>query len=211
MIHIGDDDMLIFIGDYVDRGPEAKVLIDTLLHLQSLYRNIVFIKGNHEDMLLGAAGLPAFVKEINTWLYNGGVQTLLSYGMERDEIGLITQLWDENARFRRISEFIPEGHFHFFQNLHMFIETDNYFICHAGVSAHESIREGKRNPYNLLWMRDHLYADSFAWEKTLVCGHTPVPEVIVTNKLICVDTGLYYYGKLSAIDVLTKEIYQVTR
>ena len=72
-IYLTEEDLMIFIGDYIDRGPESKSVIDKLIQLKSLYSNIIFLKGNHEDMMLGAAGFAAVVKDIDTWLSNGGV------------------------------------------------------------------------------------------------------------------------------------------
>lgn len=208
-INLTEKDLMIFIGDYIDRGPESKSVIDTLIHLKSLYSNIIFLKGNHEDMMLGAVGFTAVVKDINTWLYNGGVQTLGSYGMDRNEIMMLAGIRDDGERLQKMREFLPESHLDFLLGLNMFVETDNYFFCHAGIKPFISIKVGKANAFDLLWTRDHIYADAFNWEKTVVCGHTPLTDVLIKDRLICIDTGLYYYGKLSAIDVLTKQIFQV--
>ena len=70
---------------------------------------------------------------------------------------------------------------------------------------------GKKNLFDLLWMRNHICSDEFAWDKTVVCGHTPLRDVLIKEKLIGIDTGLYCFGTLSAIDVLTNQLYQVWR
>jgi len=257
-----DSDLIVFIGDYIDRGPDSKEIIDALLALKTEHPATLFLKGNHEDMLLGSAGKDAVVKDVNTWLYNGGAQTLLSYGMSRRDVIELAQLWDEQGRFRKMASFIPEEHLDFYQGLILYFETEHYFICHAGVSPLLTIEEGKLNTFDLLWMRDHIYSaesgleedlrepeilreqefpdesetggeaelpleqestsearvpleakhkakSRIPWEKTVVCGHTPQREVLIKDRLICIDTGLYYYGKLSAIDLLSKKIYQV--
>ncbi len=208
-IYLTEEDLMIFIGDYIDRGPESKSVIDKLIQLKSLYSNIIFLKGNHEDMMLGAAGFAAVVKDINTWLYNGGVQTLRSYGMDRNEIMMLTGVRDDGERLQKMRNYLPDSHLDFLLDLSMFVETDNYFFCHAGIKPFISIEDGKENAFDLLWIRDHIYAEAFNWEKTVVCGHTPLTDVLIKDRLICIDTGLYYYGKLSAIDVLTKHIFQV--
>ena len=74
-----------------------------------------------------------------------------------------------------------------------------------------SIEQGKQNHHDLLWMREHLYAEEHSWEKTLVCGHTPLRDIHISEKLICIDTGLHNYGKLSAIDVKSRELFQVNQ
>lgn len=206
-IKVEEEDLVIFIGDYIDRGPESKLVVDKLMELKFLYKNIIFLKGNHEDMLLGSMGFTAVVQDLNTWLYNGGARTLKSYGVRIDEIGNLIRTWNPTEHGRLMREYFPEGHLDFFLDLGLYVETQNYFFCHAGISPKSTIGEGKRNTFDLLWMRDHIYAENPPWEKTVVCGHTPLSDVLITEKLICIDTGLYYYGRLSAIDVLTKKVF----
>lgn len=210
-LKIQEDDLVIFIGDYVDRGPSSKSVVNNLIQLQSMYKKTLFLKGNHEDMMLGSMGFPAVVNDINTWLSNGGSATLTSYGMDSDQILHLTSILDETERFQIMKEHIPESHIEFFLGLPLFIESENYFFCHAGVNPYTSINDGKWKANDLLWIRDHIYSDNISWEKVVVCGHTPLRDVLITERLICIDTGLYYYGRLSAINVKTKEIYQVER
>ena len=210
-IAIGDGDLVVFIGDYVDRGPDSKALVGALMEFGAAHENTVFLKGNHEDMLLGSIGMPALIQDVDTWFHNGGVQTLVSYGAEENEISALPGIWDLDERSERARSFIPESHVAFFTSLELYVETESYFICHAGVSPFGTVEEGKRNVFDLLWMRDHLHADAPDWEKTVVCGHTPQRKVLVREKLICVDTGLYYYGMLSAIDLLSRKIFKVRR
>ena len=209
-LNLDQSDMLIFIGDYVDRGPESKRVVDKLLDLKMKYEHVYFLMGNHEDMLLGSLGYPAVVSSFETWIYNGGSATLRSYGMSNDEILNLARMWDDAERGNRIIKLIPKSHIEFFKSLYLFVETESYFFCHAGVSPDKTIEEGKQNIFDLLWIREHIGANNLKWEKKVICGHTPIEDVLVTEKLICIDTGLYYYGLLSAIDVISEEIYQVS-
>lgn len=208
-IRIDPQDLVLFVGDYIDRGPDAKAVIDKLIELKLLYENMVFLKGNHEDMMLGTMGFPAVSRSLNTWLYNGGSETLYSYGLEADDIRHLLRLWDDAERSSALMHSIPKSHLDFFMDLKLYVETENFFFCHAGVDPSSSIEEGKHRVADLLWIRNHIHARHDAWEKSVVCGHTPLHDVMITDKLICTDTGLYCYGKLSAVDVLTKEIFQV--
>jgi serine/threonine protein phosphatase 1 len=211
LIDPGQEDLLVFIGDYIDRGPQSYEVVQALIDLQSSYENIVLLKGNHEDMMLGTLGYPAGVSDLNTWLYNGGGLTLKSYGMGPDGFeGIGGVCCDENAG-RDLLSYIPDDHLDFLLSLSLMYETDRFFFCHAGVDSRTSIRQGKNNRVDLLWMRDHIFADELFWEKTVVCGHTPLPDVLLRERLICVDTGLYCYGKLSAVDVLSRKIFSVKR
>jgi serine/threonine protein phosphatase 1 len=160
-------------------------------------------------MLLGSLGHSAVVSDTGTWLYNGGYATLLSYGLGEEELGRLQTLWDEHQRQDALLKLLPEAHMNFYLDTKLHVETEGYFFCHAGVHPALSIAEGKHNAHNLLWMREHLYADDPRWEKTLVCGHTPLREIHITEKLICIDTGLHYFGKLTAIDVKSRKIFQV--
>ncbi|UCB45179.1 MAG: serine/threonine protein phosphatase [Spirochaetota bacterium] len=210
-IDLSKEDLLIFMGDYVDRGPESSKVIDTLLELCSKWQNLLFLKGNHEDMMLGSLGHPASVNDLNTWMYNGGGWTLKSYGMGPDNMRELGNGWRSEKQRRVINSHIPESHIDFLLDLKLYIETENYFFCHGGIDPDVSIEQGRHNAFDLLWMRDHIYAENYAWEKTVVCGHTPLHDVLIRDRLICIDTGLYYYGKLSAIDVLGQKIFSARR
>jgi len=210
-ISIQKEDLVLFMGDYIDRGPHSKQVVQKMVELKNIHKNVLFLKGNHEDMLLGSVGFSAAVNDINTWFYNGGISTLRSYGMSNEDIKALTKIWEDTLRLEKIMEVIPESHMKFFQELELYVESENFFFCHAGVDPYSSLEEGKENIFNLLWMRDHIYADHQVWEKTVVCGHTPLEELIINDKLICVDTGLYYFGILSAVDVISRDIFQVSR
>ena len=146
-IEIQIDDLIIFIGDYIDRGPSSKSLIDKLVQLKNENSNILFLKGNHEDMLLGSVGYHAVVQDVNTWLYNGGSMTLISYGMGKREILNLTSMWDNSERYHVLRGYIPESHMNFFLDLKLFVESDNYFFCHAGVNPGTTVQEGKWNTF----------------------------------------------------------------
>lgn len=208
-IALNDGDLAVFIGDYIDRGYESRSIVQRLIELQFVNPETVFLKGNHEDMLLGCLGYPAVVSDLQTWLYNGGAATLASYGMGVRDLQKLSNLWDHTERAAIIREVIPEDHIRFFKELQLYVETDHFFLCHAGVDPSCTVDEGKERVFDLLWMRDHLYADTSLWDKTVVCGHTPLREVLMRENLICVDTGLHYFGRLSAVDILSKKIYQV--
>ena len=206
----GKDDLIIFLGDYIDRGPYSRQVIERMLELSFLYRdNVIFLRGNHEDMLLGSVGFDAVIRNVNTWLYNGGTSTLKSYGMSTDKIMQLISLWDDGERFNMIMKYFPESHINFIRSTLLWAESKNYFFCHAGLDPGKTIEEGKKDIEALLWIRQHLRYEDFRWEKTVVCGHTPLQNILVKDKLICIDTGLYYFGTLSAIDVLHRRVYQV--
>ncbi len=184
----------VFIGDYIDRGPDSKGVVDFLLEVQD-ERKTVFLKGNHELMLLNS--LASGNKK--NWMLNGGQTTLNSYNVEN------------------VHE-LPDDHLDFYLNLKMYHETDNYFFVHAGAPAGQTLEESKNDEKfeeYFLWGREHLNAFETPWEKTVVFGHTPRAHPIRKQNMIGIDTGCVYnkigLGKLTAVVLPeTKFIQQIS-
>lgn len=180
----------IFVGDYIDRGPDSKGVIDFLIKVQS-ERDCIFLRGNHEQMLLDAVDQDA----MNHWLINGGETTLFSYGAEL-----------------KVSN-IPETHLNFIRNTKLYYNTEEYFFSHAGappnMSIEESIKLDEAHDY-FLWGREHLNSFQTSWEKTVVFGHTPRAFPIRKPNMLGIDTGCVYneigYAKLTAV-LLPEELF----
>lgn len=173
----------VFIGDYIDRGPDSKGVVDFLMSVKD-ERTCIFLRGNHEQMLLDAYKSG----EKSIWLINGGQTTLDSYNADGNPGS------------------IPHEHLEFYENTLPYYETDNYFFVHAGTPPHQSIEESKKDPASLhffLWGREHIDTFDTPWEKTVVFGHTPRPDPIQKKKMIGIDTGCVFdklgYGKLTAV------------
>ncbi len=190
-----DDDHLIFVGDYIDRGPDSKGVVDRLIDLREDVA-CTFLRGNHEALMLGYLDQGAF----NLWRINGGVATLQSY----IESGAVIE--------------IPEDHADFVRETKLYYETDDYFFVHAGLKAEWTIKENREKAGEevYLWERSHLEAgdDELAWEKTVVCGHTPHADPIDREKLLMIDTGCVYHmqpemGTLTAVRLPEREFVQV--
>lgn len=186
-------DHLIFVGDYIDRGPDSKGVIDFLIELSDSVK-CTFLRGNHEELLLGYLDY----SEYNVWAMNGGVETLMSYS-------------DSGER-----AVIPPEHVEWVRNTKIYFETPHYFFVHAGLRPQLTIRENLQrfDEEVFLWERSHLVARTFAWEKTVVCGHTPVPKPINKPRLINIDTGCVYYrakkqGRLTAVRLPQREFVSV--
>jgi len=177
------DRVHLFVGDYIDRGPDSKGVIDFLLEVKQ-DRKTVFLRGNHELMLLNA--LERGTAE--NWMMNGGRATLESYG--------------ERASLADI----PDNHIEFFKKTKLYFETESYFFVHAGIPPTHTIEESKSDPEThdyFYWGREHLNAFAPPWEKTVVFGHTPQPFPIQQKGMIGIDTGCVYrrpgLGKLTAV------------
>jgi serine/threonine protein phosphatase 1 len=187
------NDHLLFVGDYIDRGPDSKAVIDRLLDLREEVP-CTFLRGNHEAMMIEYLDTGAF----SLWRMNGGVSTLQSYMDDGSEIT------------------IPDAHATFVRETKLYHETDDSLFVHAGLKPHLTIDENLQEADEevLLWERGHLDASELAWEKPVVCGHTPQPEPIDREKLILIDTGCVYHmqpgmGRLTAVYLPEREFIDV--
>jgi serine/threonine protein phosphatase 1 len=191
-IQPSDEDHLVFIGDYVDRGPDSKGVIDFLLTLPDRCR-CTFLRGNHEAMMLNFLDR----NELELWHINGGDATLASYSVDG-----------------RVE--IPETHVDFIRDTVSYHEEPEFFFVHAGLKPHLTIMENLQQHSSevFLWERSHLAVTERVWEKPVVCGHTPQREPINESKLICIDTGCVYinypgYGTLTAVRLPDREMIRV--
>lgn len=187
-----DDRQIIFIGDYIDRGPDSKGVVEFLLEFYEQH-NCIFLRGNHEQMLLDAIWRDG----MNLWLNNGGRTTLNSYETNSQQM-----------------EF-PENHLEFYRSTKIFYDTPDYFFVHAGLAPHKTIEdsiENKEEHIEFLWERSHLNAFETVWEKKVVFGHTPRPHPLKKGKMLGIDTGCVYeslgYGKLTAALLPEEEFIQ---
>jgi len=146
-------------------------------------------------MLLDRLGLDE--EAINGAIYerNGGIFTALSYG-------------DANTTVDDLTRLIPERHLDFIQKTEIFFETENYYFTHGGVMPGVPFDEQKREV--LLWIRRQFIDYPTGLDKIVVFGHSPQRRVLITDDKIGIDTGAGYFKKLSAIDLFTKEIFQVS-
>lgn len=188
-LDFSSDDQIVFIGDYIDRGPDSKGVIDRLLRLKDEVR-CTFLRGNHEALML------EFLEdgESDVWVFNGGTQTMVSY-----------QTDDGTTH-------IPRTHVEFLQQTELYLETDEFLFVHAGLRADLTVAENLEqcDESIFLWERDHLNVQNLPWEKTVVCGHTPVSEPVDRERLINIDTGCVFHahahlGRLTAVRLPERE------
>lgn len=184
-----DNDTLLFIGDYIDRGPDPKGVVDFVMDLKKKFAKTVFLLGNHEDMFLNyingrEAGYMFFM--------NGGDATAASYGSkDQGDMGEIR---------------VPENHMEFFTTLLPFYETEHYIFVHAGLRPGIPLMKQARE--DLIWIRYDFIRSSYDFGKTIVFGHTPLLEPLLQPRKIGIDTGAVYGGLLTCVELPARKIYQ---
>lgn len=184
---------LIFVGDYVDRGPDSAGVIRRLISLKNGPRRITLLKGNHEDMMLRfvESGDPrvAFV-----WMENGGLETLASYGVDADGmLALGARLEDVRERFLAV---LPVEHRGFLEDLGLHESVGDYLFVHAGLRPGRDIAE--QSPADLMWIRRDFLDSRARFPAFVVHGHTPSEEPEVRENRMGIDTGAGFGRHLTA-------------
>ncbi|MEO0328564.1 MAG: metallophosphoesterase family protein [Pseudomonadota bacterium] len=182
---------IIFLGDYVDRGPDNAKTIEFLVELQATFHDYVFILGNHDERLTLFINDPNRVGE--SFLKWGGATTLRDYGV----IASPEKPFEAVAAAKELAENMPVGHREFLQNLKPYYEQSGYFFCHAGVRP--GIPLEKQTNHDLTFIRADFLQHELPFEKVIVHGHTPVPTPEIHTNRINVDTKCYETGILTAL------------
>lgn len=180
------NDTLVFIGDYIDRGPASVEVVDYLLDLKKRVPGIIFLKGNHEDMLEKYLdGTDRF-----TYLLNGGQNTLDSYLSKTDQSDSFP---------------IPTDHIEFFKSLRLYYETEAFIFVHAGLRP--KVPLASQETEDLLWIRDKFIYSKYNFGKPVVFGHTPLEKPLVEPNKIGIDTGAVYGNALTCVQLPELEFY----
>ena len=190
------EDGVIFIGDYVDRGSESKGVLDRLIEFRTRFPQSIFLKGNHEDMLLSYLGVGGQLAEM--WLHNGGGDTIASYGVGKD------------APAADLFMAMPESHREFLQSLDRYVVSEHVVFAHAGLDPLRSLHTQIDD--DLFWIRDVFIQNIHHFDKVVFFGHTPFQEVVFHLPYkVGIDTGLVFGNKLSCVEIVGRKILQVGR
>ncbi len=191
---IKPEDSIIFLGDYIDRGPSSFEVIEFLIELTNRFK-VIFLTGNHEDMFIRFVNIG---DNYSNYFSNGGGYTIKSYEANMHDF------------------IIPENHKMFYNNLKLYFEGDDFIAVHAGLNPGvKQLNEQKRS--DLIWIRENFYRSHVKWEKTVIFGHTPTTylnnsdAVYIDEKrnIIGIDTNAMSSGyPLSCIRWPDRKIYQ---
>lgn len=192
--HLGfrGESHVIFLGDYVDRGPYTRDVLDMLCKKKWGHMHLETIRGNHEDIIL------RFFKDHSVapgWFHYGGLQTLRSYGIN---VPNATQDFDDIFRLRRaLEEAMPTAHKEFLHALPYTLRYGDYVFVHAGIHPDRPLEE--QDPHHYMWMREPFLSSTKELGFMVVHGHSirMKPEVRVNR--IGIDTGAYATGRLTCL------------
>ena len=180
----------VFLGDYVDRGPQSREVLDLLIE-RHRHHNLFCLKGNHEDCAARFLDDPSVLPN---WRRMGGINTLLSYGVSAATGDSPRKQREAAVAFRQA---LPDSHRQFLQSLALSFTCGDFFFVHAGVRP--GVPLGQQQEQDLLWIRQDflLHQDDFG--KVVVHGHTPTLEPDVRPNRINIDTGAYATGRLTCL------------
>lgn len=189
---------IIHLGDYVDRGPDSRSVIDFLLQARERDRRNLMLAGNHD---LGMVGFLDKPEPDGLFMRYGGIQTAASYGVKLSTGGNWFGKSDEalSHGHAALVEAVPLAHVDFLRLLPFSVGFGDFFFCHAGIRPGVPLES--QNPQDLIWIRDVFHDHTGLHPKVIVHGHTPVPEAEVTANRVNVDTLAWQSGKLSALAI----------
>jgi serine/threonine protein phosphatase 1 len=183
---------LVFVGDYVDRGPDSRGVIELLLSGLPKGFETHFLKGNHEAMLR------SFLDDANSlrhWLMNGASPTMRSYGVDVE--ALERRHADAEAWRAAFAAALPASHRHFFEDLALMVACGDFLFVHAGVMP--GVPLDAQDEEDLIWIREEFLTWDGPFEKVVVHGHTPVKVPDIRSNRIDIDTGAVFSNKLTAL------------
>jgi len=185
--------LLIFLGDYVDRGPTSREVVDLVIKLQADRAfEVIVLKGNHEEAILRFLQEPDFGP---VWADYGGLATLASYGVNPPTGRTDLAAW--TAASEHLAQAMPKAHLDFYRRLDLMTTVGDYAFVHAGVRPGVALSD--QTERDLLWIREDFLSAPGRFEKIIVHGHTPVEEPQLTKHRIGIDTGAYATGVLTAV------------
>jgi len=180
----------VFLGDYVDRGPDSRRVLDSLVARNRTHR-MVFLKGNHEIFLAEFANNPPILVD---WQRVGGLETLMSYGLTPSiNADAVTQARLATA----LDQAMPPSHRRFLDDLKSSFTCGDFYFAHAGVRP--GIPLPDQRDQDLLWIRHEFLLCEEDFGKIVVHGHTPVQQLDIRPNRINIDTGAYATGNLTCL------------
>jgi serine/threonine protein phosphatase 1 len=188
----------VLIGDYIDRGPNSREVLDQLIR-RAETNEMVLLKGNHETFVSEFLRNPAMLQ---SWSKMGGLETLMSYGLTPP---LNADGLTQKQLAIALQAALPKSHVVLLASLQSSFSCGEFFFVHAGVRPRVPLEQQREE--DMLWIRDDFLLHEEQFGKIVVHGHTPVHEVDIRPNRINIDTGAYATGRLSCL-VLQDETFE---
>jgi serine/threonine protein phosphatase 1 len=196
-INFRKGDELYLLGDYIDRGPDSKGVIDHIWDLQATGHTVFCLRGNHEELLINAS---VDIHQRVVWAANGGTQTLQSF---------------EVNTYKKI----PEQYTYWMSQLPFYLEVGEFILVHAGLNF--KMTDPLKDKETMLWIRHWYPSLNREWLKNriIIHGHTPLPKTEIEQMhhqlddfpVLDIDGGCTFvernYGWLCALELGTKDLY----
>ncbi len=185
--------LILFVGDYTDRGPDSRGVIDHLLKMQSSGPETICLFGNHDFCFLDYLADPHSRSARLHWLNGrmGGDLTLASYGIAG------ASEYSPEASHQAFQRAVPDSHIEFLSSLPTSFRQGGYLFVHAGIRPGISLE--RQDLMDLIWIREGFLDSRADHGAIVVHGHTVVPQVEHAGNRIDIDTGAVFYGQLSCL------------
>ena len=204
----GKDAKIVFVGDYTDRGPDSKGVLDLLINAKAQGRNWTFLLGNHDEMFsMFMQSPPQHDPHLPTELYwlhprLGGDTTMASYGVVSEPTKRLSVTHAEAL------EAVPQEHVAFLRSLQDTHTHGDLFFCHAGIRPNVPLAQQTHN--DLIWIRQEFHAFTDQHPKIIVHGHTPVDEATHYGNRVNIDSGAGYGHELTAAVFEEGRVWKLT-
>ena len=207
-----DQDTIVFLGDYVDGGPDTRKVVNWLIKMEKKCKNMICIYGNHCDLMLDALVYQGVIyNNYYLWYGQGGKETVSSYVLE--------DLIPYERALVKPEDVIPKKHLDWLKSRPMYYETDKYFFVHAGLVPGMTIEKHKDDVQNgnsetkltliqeMLWTRDRFIDSKYDWGKKVIFGHTTMKKPFIMDNKIGIDGMFHNHGQLIAVELPEEKFY----
>jgi len=189
--------LTVTLGDYLDRGPDSRGVLDRLVR-NPFPTDFVALKGNHEELFERFLRDPSVAGQ---WRRLGGLETLRSYGVP---VRSLMAGRDYQQATEALRAAVPQAHLEFLASLKMSLTVGRYFLCHAGIRPGVPLEAQSAD--DLLWIREQFLDSRADFGKIVVHGHTPVEQPEVRPNRINIDTGAFMTGRLTCVALESERI-----
>ncbi len=193
---------VVFLGDLIDRGPDSAGVVERLRTYSPEFAKPIFIIGNHEEVLLRALeGERGIMRD---WLTFGGAECIQSYGLDPAQFAEL----EPGVATERLRAAVPKAHVEFLDSFADTFRFGSYLFVHAGIRPGIELLEQEQ--FDLRWIREPFLSHEEEHGVVVVHGHTIVREVEERPNRICIDTGAYHSGVLTAVGIEGRDRWYLT-